>query len=486
MSVFNHTRKGYLLVGSAIACGTWLACVPVTGLLAPFFLVIWWMRRSFGARSGYPQLLLVVGLAALALRVLAVCVNGVAAYHVFGFAQPWDIIGDASSYHSHGYYIAHRVTGAVMPPYYKIFVHDVEHGGVLPAWNAYQVTGFSYWTAWLSATFTPTPAMVQLANVLLNLTTALLCFHVAGRWIGRWAAAASFIGIAWYPTLFAWSVSGLKEWSVTALSMGFILLLGTICQRPIPIARLVMAVFFLVGMAACVFVIRRDVSMVLTAIAVLLGACRLWMATRAWPGRQYFAFMLACAIVVTVLRHLSSLDAVIDRFFERSAILCLNNYFAELTASNYRFYPERYYEHFSLLSQGILVGTRFTFVEQAVTAAQGVARLMGSPFPDTLYRSRLLWALIPLAALNAFLAPLVLVGIWRGLKANAWLFGSLAGYLVIMAMAVGLRCGNAGLAIRLRDMLMPCYLLFAAIGAHVLVAKLASARQNGQLEPGQA
>ncbi len=447
---------------SAILCGIWLAWVPLTWLLAPTLLIAWWMVRSFQA-SPYRRVLLVAGAAAMALRLVAVCANGVAAHYSFGFAQPWDVIGDASSYHSHGYYIAQHATGRPMPPYYKLFVHEIEHGGLLPRWDTYQVTGFSYWVAGLFGTFTPMPAAVQWMNALLNVVMALLCFHVARRWAGEWASAASFIAVAWYPTLFAWSVSGLKEWPVIFLSTVFLLVLALASRPPVDIKRAAAAGAALAGVAMLVFFMRRDVASALVVVAIAVMLARAVSFAWAWPfGRAAVLAGGAAALVVT-LAAAHSLISQMDTFLQHSAMRALNTSFTELTGGNYRIYPQRFHDHYALLSQGAGYFV-LSPAELAMLVPNAVSRLLFSPFPDTLYRSPRLALALPLAFVNLLLAPFVLIGMGRGIHADRWVFGTLALYLGVMSISIGLHCSNAGTAVRLRDMVMPFYLLFAAIG----------------------
>ncbi len=454
--------KRAILLASAIACGVWLALVPITWLLAPTLLVIGWMVRSFQV-SPHRRLLLIAGAAALALRLLAVCANGVAAHYSLGFAQPWDVVGDASSYHSHGYYIAHHVTQRPIPLYYKTFVHEIEHKGLLPRWDTYQVTGFSYWVAGLFGIFTPAPTAVQWINALLNVVTALLCFHVSRRWAGEWSAAASFIAVAWYPTLFAWSVSGLKEWPVIFLSAVFLLVLALASRPPVDIKRAAAAGAALAVVATAVFFMRRDVASALVGVAIAVALVRAVASAWAWPLGRAVALAGGVAALILLFLSANTLGSQINTFLQHSAMRALNTTFTDLTGGNYRIYPQRFHDHYALLSQG----SGYFVLSPAETATlipKAVSRLLFSPFPDTLYRSPRLAVALPLAFVNLLLAPFVLVGMGRGIQADRWVFGTLALYLGVMVISIGLHCSNAGTAVRLRDMVMPFYLLFAAIG----------------------
>ena len=171
----------------------------------------------------------------------------------------------------------------------------------------------------------------------------------------------------------------------------------------------------------------------------------------------------ALSLVVLTLSF-GFLVARTNDFLQHSALRALNTSFTDLTGGNYALYPQRFAENYTLLSLGI---GEFVFspAEAAALVPQAVARLLFSPFPDTLYRSPRLALALPLALFNLALAPFVIAGLWRGIRLERWIFGTLGLHLALMAVSIGLHCANAGTAIRLRDMVMPIYLLFAAIGA---------------------
>jgi hypothetical protein len=94
------------------------------------------------------------------------------------------------------------------------------------------------------------------------------------------------------------------------------------------------------------------------------------------------------------------------------------------------------------------------------------------------------WQLSSTTAL-AFLPELVLwylmvllapVGVAAGLRRDPWVTFLLAGYVCVGAVIISLPSGNIGTFIRMRDMVVPFVACLSALGACVVIERIAKGR----------
>lgn len=456
-----------IIVSAVIGC--FLFFVPILWLLVPSIIGLWvyWdiAPRRFG-RSVVCLLLI-----ALLVRVLFSLGNEVFAYVIHDTNRPWDLAPDASVYNSYGYYIAEVLMGRTSPPLYKVFVHRTEHGGILPSWDFYQVTGMAYFNAVVFSLFGTTPLSIKLFNSLLSVLTAFLLYRYSRERMGEQAAIAGMALVLFYPSLVLWSVTGLRESPLIFLCTVALLVAGRLSSSNVSRVRSLPAALILLLSLVLVYFLRSGVAYVLTLILLMTFALRLFVI--AWSGRSHLVKgSLTCVAVGSILLGIhqsSSVRDYVDDFGVRSTMRAVSNYRVELSATGYKIYPERYYQYFDYFSK---VEDRETLTlsvwEKYLVGLKAVSRFYFSPFMSDLYRGSRLFFLYPQAIFNIVLFPFVLLGSLWCIERHPFFFLPMVLFVFVGGLAIGLHGGNVGTIFRYKDMVAPYYLLLGAVGVFAI------------------
>ncbi len=449
---------------AGMALGLFWFWIPVVWLIIPAAVAAAWMACEVRTSRCFGKNLAVLLVCAFLVRLLAALANGVLAERYTGVNEPWDLVPDGSVYVSYGYYLSELMTGRAAPEAYKILVHRLEHNYAWPGWTWYQVTGMSYWNGLWFSVFATTPVAIWLMNGLASLLSAVLLFRFLRHRYDERVAVLGFGALLFYPTLVLWSASGSKESLVVLSSVIFLLALNAFLTWPMRRRHLGLGMVLGVSAIAAYF-LRSYIAGLLAITALLTMAGRvvagIW-GSRRWWARIGLIAVLALAATIGWERG----TEVMERLYQHSLRRSVANYYVDpIGTTGYRIYPQRYYErdYVYLVEGNALKLSRLTWTERASTAARALARFFFSPYLGDVAQSRILSMLYPLALLNMALCPFVMVGCWRGLQKDPALL-PLMGFMLVVAFVVGLHNGNVGTVVRIKDMVMPFYLVLAAVG----------------------
>ena len=247
-------------------------------------LLLWWASRDLpsGERRWFLSIsVFALGLryAALAMLVLVFALNGAAN----GAHEFRTFFGD-------DFYNIQR----------SIWLHHLVAGIPIAPWDAFDAfqpvagrTGYQYVLAFLQLLAGESPYGVLLVNVVLHAGAVVLLYRIARRGLGTDAALAGAALLWFYPTLFAWSVSALKEPSQLLLTSVTLVAVIEACRARSWPRRLAAAAIAVAALLA-IFPLRSGAMAIL--IAGLVAGLVLRIVTfRSWT------FAAAVGVVVIAL-----------------------------------------------------------------------------------------------------------------------------------------------------------------------------------------
>jgi hypothetical protein len=332
---------------------------------------------------------------------------------------------------------------------------------------AFDETGRSahlYVLALLQAIVGDAPYGAQVFNVVIYVGTVAVLYQLIRRSFGPGVAFAGSAVLLLLPSLFAWSVSVLKEPSFIALSVVELLMVLAVVRAPRWWQR-VLAAAAVVVLAFAMEELRYG-SLRLAAIGAIGGLAAFWIVQS--PRRMLAAAVVVPAVLVTALAQPRVQERAIG-FGRELARFHLGHVLSPGIA--YRLLDPRYY------------GTRWVEVRQMGPrellqfVARAHAAYVVEPTPRNV-QTRLLWAYLPEHFAWLILIALAPFGIVAALKRDALLTTVVAAHAGATIMMVALTSGNVGTLIRHRGLVLPYVVWFSFLGAFVLFARLLRAGER--------
>jgi hypothetical protein len=301
--------------------------------------------------------------------------------------------------------------------------------------------------------FGPTPYSLRLLNTLMFTVGALLLFRLCRDAFGASPAFSGLVAVLAWPSLFAWSISLLKE-SLYFL-LGAIVLTSAIAIIRNRTWRSRM-VAFAAAVAACA--LARDLrpgAVMLFASGLLAGA---GLYAASVSRRTFVAAVLLVTLAFGVGLSRFGLEARLIGGLEAAA----------KTHSGHVFTVGHSYK---LLDAGFYVNPRTpvssTLTLTADEAARFVVRAAASflvvPAPWQLQSAREL-AYLPEQVAWYVLLLLLPIGAIAGCRRDRLVTCTIAGFALPTAMALALTNGNVGTLLRLRGLVVPYLVWIGAIG----------------------
>jgi hypothetical protein len=319
---------------------------------------------------------------------------------------------------------------------------------------------------WLQLLFGPTPYAMRMLNAVIFTAGGVLLFREARRAFGWLPAYVALLVMLFYPTLFVWSISLLKEplylLGTSLVFVSTIRLIRGPAWRPRVLAAL--------GLVAGLVIIAdlRPGAIVLAASAVVL-AIVLREATRSVPR---FVAAGALAIVAAVA-------VVIVPASERRLIGALNG-----TAKQHAGHVFTVGHAYKTLDEGFYVNPQTPAASNLeLTPAQAARYIVRSavsflvvPVPWQLTSTR---ELVYLPEQLAWYAMVLLApfGVFAGWRRDPLVTALLVGSILPTATALALTNGNVGTMLRLRGVVIPYLAVLAALGFCEVLETLASRRR---------
>jgi hypothetical protein len=432
------------LVVAALALTGAGACVlsPLTVWFAVSIVAIVWLgiRGLDGDERRWAALLIV---AAIGLRVLTVAALFVATNHdQLPFGR---FFADEEYFIKRSLWLRNATLGI------SLYSFDLEY-----AFEPIARTSFVYAIAFIQMIVGPAPYGLHLVSIVLYVAAVLSLYRAVRATLGRMPALFGLAVLLFLPSLFAWSLSVLKEPPfvfVSALS----LVVASGLAGAGSWARRALLLIALVAFAAIMETIR-DGGASFLALGAAGGLAVGFVASR---PRLLAATLIAVPIVLgAVLRD----PEVQFRLYASVQRAARQHWGAVSVASGdrYRLLDDRFYADINQASS-------LEFKETMRFLVRGVVAFMTVPRPwDS--RSPAAAAYIPEQIVWYLLVALACVGMLSGLRRDAAMTGLLVTHTLLIAAAAAFTDGNVGTLVRHRSLAVPYLVWLSGVGACELLA----------------
>jgi hypothetical protein len=447
-------------IGGGIVLGVAYALSPLSAWFAAAVLGLFACAGRGLAPRERRWVFAVLG-TAVVLRVAAVAV-------LFLTSEPdrmvsffWD--GDGLYLKQRSLWLRNILEGVPLPP--VLFARALE--------TPFGWTSYLYVLAYLQYLLGPAPYGLHLVNIAIYTATAILLYRLARASYGRESAFIALTLLLFFPTLFAWSVSPMKEAPFVLLVAVAVLAIVRLLRDPRPLYRGLAIVIFL-GALATVDTVRRGGTPIM--IAGLAVACA-GVALVRRPA------LVAAVPVLAVAAGLSlTLPSVQERMnaqFSKGALYHVSN--ARTKGHAYRLLDARFYP--DVTNTEI---TRMTAAEKTRFVVRAAASFIFVPLPWH-SESRDELVVLPQQVVWYALQLLAVVGLVAGMRRDAALTCALAGVSLMGAAVVGLSSGNVGTMVRHRDSVVPFIICLSGVGiVHMASVWLSRGRVHSPLNEASA
>jgi hypothetical protein len=434
---------------AGLALGVLYTLSPLTMLALPALAaVVWWAGRDLGPRER--RALYWIAGTAIALRLLAIAVLFVTAQGDRPFAV---FFGDEELFKSRPVWM--RNIGIDVPVSPADYIYSYDDTGK---------SGYLFVLAAVQAFVGDAPYGVHVLNAAVYLSGVLLLFRIVRPALGRFAAMAGVAALLFVPSLFAWSISALKEPMYTFAAAIEILVVVRLVRSE-QWRHKILLLAALIAMALVLESLRKG-SMLVVVAGTIGGVLGGFIAPR---PRLLLASALAAPVVLIVALSVAPVQARVMGVVRDSVRYHAGHVLT--VGQSYHLVDELYYADWPRIFE---IGPR----EATQYVARSVIHYVMEPLP-WVERSRLMLAYLPEQALWWTMIALVPFGVAIGLKRDALLTSALVAHAVAIAMMVALTSGNIGTLIRHRGLVFPYLVWIAALGGGGLVANLYQRAQRG-------
>jgi hypothetical protein len=338
----------------------------------------------------------------------------------------------------------------------------IHSADLIYAFDEYSATSYLYVLAFVQVLVGPAPYGAHLLGMALFLSGSVILFRTVRSTLGRMPAAIGLVLMLFLPSLFAWSISALKDplyFSLTACGVAMTIRL---VRAPHWVSR-VLALATLLLLTAILESIRAG-GAALTAAGIATGLAVAYLAPRP-------RWILACVFVAPIAAGaaLSRPDAQVRTYtaVENAA----KQHWGHVATPGYvyttlddRFYPDKSEIGDMHLDEGI----RFI--------VRSMERYITAPLPWEIQSTAAL-AYLPEQLVWYLLVALAPFGLMGALRRDTLTAGVLFGHALVAAVTIALISGNVGTLIRHRGFALPYFLWLSAVGACDLMT-----RRSAQLE----
>jgi hypothetical protein len=437
--------RGALLI---VAVGTVYALSPMTVWFA-FAIVPIVLAGIHGLDAGERRWVTRLVVVAIALRILAIVVLFLLTDHSqvpFG-----SFFGDEEYFIKRSLWLRNL---ALDIPLHRF---DLEY-----AFEPHGSSRYLHLLALIQVLVGPAPYGLHLVGVLSYIAAVLLLYRLVRTTFGRMPALFGLAVLLFLPSLFAWSVSVLKEPLFVLVSALNVIFAVRLVRAPSWPSR-GLALTAIIAVAAALESLRRD-GAAFGLLGVLAGLTIGFLAMRP-------RFMLAALVATPIV-----LGAVLSRpEVQLKAYTALQSaarqHWGMVVVSQgypYQLLDERFYPDMNEISD-LRVGETLRFLVRAVVAYVTV------PLPWRL-QSRSAVAYLPEQITWYLLAALALAGAVRAFRYDALMAGLLVGHALVVFAAVAFTSGNVGTLVRHRGLALPYIVWLSGVGACELLVRLGRAR----------
>lgn len=319
----------------------------------------------------------------------------------------------------------------------------------LGIFDPYAASSYPYLLAALQMIGGPSPYGLCLLSVGLFIAGALLLHRMVRDTFGSAPATLALASIVFWPTLFAWSISVLRESSQFFLGASVTGALFYLAADRRLWARAVWASALVAALAA-LFTLRSG------AAEIALVAIVLALAFRAVAARASIAIAL---LVIAGFIFWRAEDRIVS-----TVRLAADRHMGHVMSAgqSFRLLDEKYYAGGtgSLVTMTSGDGVRYLASAAVAFVVVPTPGRAGSLTELAMAPQQVVWYGALVAAL---------IGIAAGVRRGAWLTCILAAYPVAGLIIIAPNSGNVGTLVRHRDMIVPFVLSLASVGVMSLM-----------------
>jgi hypothetical protein len=332
------------------------------------------------------------------------------------------------------------------------------HGAdLIYAFDEYSYTHYLYVMALVQAVFGFAPYGLHLVGIGLSMAGVVLLYKAVRPSFGPLVSATGLAVLLVMPTLFAWSVSALKEPPYNALGAAA-LALTLVMVRAADRFRRVSAAVLLVACAAGLQAIR-DGGLVIALISIGGGLMAAWLTAR--PLRLILAALIVPAVAVVLLTR-PEIQMRALAVVNRAAMMHWGH--INTPGYTYKSLDPRVYEE-RANTQHMNAGEIGRYV------VRSAVNYVAVPLPWRI-ESRAMLAAVPELVAWYVMVLLAPIGLAAGLRRDRLLTCLLAASVCGGAVLVAITGGNIGTLIRHRSLVMPFLAWLSALGGWTVLAWL--------------
>lgn len=313
----------------------------------------------------------------------------------------------------------------------------------------YGSSGFVNILAIFYALFGYSPISSNLINSLFGALTAVVVYDMVKNIFCIKAARLSAILAAFFPSLFLWSTSNLKETSTIFFTS---IILWSVVKYKIN-KKLNYLFISILAVFARIF-IRPNQGIELSIVTVcLILIYAFYPYFMAWFRKKRVISWFILAVIILGVTHFLFRQRVIPKAIEK--IYTIHRGVVNTGGICYKLLPDEFY----------------TTVQEVRTAdflrmvAKGWFHIIFEPFPDRILTSKSIFFSLPQIILWYFLIPFGLIGMGMGLRYRYKESIFLIVYFLLMTSIMAPSGGNVGTIFRLRDEVITItFLIFSSAG----------------------
>ena len=452
----SAARRAVLVVGIGIGVVYVLSPLTVWFAAAMAFVVSWARRGMDGDERRWLTTILLVAIVARAAAVAALFLATNHASVPFGH-----FFGDEEYFIRRSIWLRNVALGLPL------------HGAdLIYAFDDYSQTSYLYVLAFVQVLVGPAPYGVHLLGIGCYVAACVLLHRLVRTTLGRMPALIGLAVLLFLPSLFAWSISALKD-PLFFLMTASTVALAVHMVRGANWRTRAVAFVAIVVLAAGLGTVRSAGTILTVASLVCgLGVTVLVLHPR---------WLLACVIAAPIM-----VGAVLSRpqgqFRAHSAVQAAARQHAGHIATpgyTYKLLDERLYEeNTAMLDMHLDESARFL--------ARSLVRYVTVPLPWEA-QSTFAVAYLPEQMLWYLIVALAPIGLVYSLRRDPLVAGLLLGYALVAAVTVAVVSGNVGTLVRHRGLALPYVVWLSAVGACELVtwsvAALPLRRPSLNLQP---
>jgi hypothetical protein len=331
---------------------------------------------------------------------------------------------------------------------------------VIYAFDETGMSGHLYALAFLQALVGDAPYGVHLFNVLLYVGAVAVMYRLIRRSFGPLAAFGGSAILLFLPSLFAWSISALKEPIYMSLAVVEVVVVLTIVRGRQVGAR-VAAIAALVALAFVMEEVRKG-TLIVVALGTVVGLTGSWV-------MQTRRRMVLAAVAAPVLLAVALVQPQIEARLMTVARDSVRYHMGHVLSPgvSYQLVDSRYYSKWDLVP-------KLPRREAAQFAVRAAISYVIEPTPRH-WQSPLIWAFLPEHLVWLTLVLLAPLGLIDAVRRDRLLACVLLAHAAAIMMMVALTSGNIGTLIRHRDLSLPYLVWFSVLGFTAVLRRAAPA-----------